>query len=189
MEQWHAAGSGWIVEKIELFYVKIVLYDPLRVGTYLPLPSKLANKNAIINVKNRDNECLKWSLRAALFPAPEEKNQNRPTSYPTNDRINYEGMDFPTPVNQIDKLEAQNINLAINVFGWKDDHVEIHRVSERREEKNVKQINLMLIESEMKQHYCYVSVSNYRGSRVESKMSRVEANMSRVEGNLKYILK
>ena len=32
--------------------------------------------------------------------------------------MNYEGIDFPTPIKQIDRVEAQNRNLAINVFGW-----------------------------------------------------------------------
>ena len=36
----------------------------------IPLPAKLQSKKAIINVQNRnDNKYLKWSLRAALFPA------------------------------------------------------------------------------------------------------------------------
>jgi len=57
-------------------------------------------------------------------------------------------------VGQIDKLEAQNRNLAINVFGWENNCVSVHRVS--RKEANVPRINLMLIESGMTQHYCYV---------------------------------
>ena len=102
-------------------------------------------------MQNRnDNECLKWSLRAALFPAL--KNSHRTTSYPTNDGINYEGIDFPTPIKQIDKLEAQNENLAINVFGW-SDRVIVYRVSKKT--KKVNRINLMLIESRGKQHYTY----------------------------------
>jgi len=36
-------------------------------GSYIPLPEKLQNKNAIINVQNRDNQRLRWALRAALF--------------------------------------------------------------------------------------------------------------------------
>ena len=58
--------------------------------------------------------------------------------------INYTGIDFPTPVKQIDKLEAQNRNLAINVFGWENDCVIVHRLSKK--EANVQRINLMLIE-------------------------------------------
>ena len=155
MEQWHALGSDWSVEKIELFYVKIARYDPILVGSYLPLPPNLAKKKAIVNVKNTDNEC-QWALRAALFSPKDEKNAQRPSKYPENDGINYEGIDFPTPIKQINKLEKQNRNLAINIFGWEDDHVVIHRISERREENNVKLVNLMLIEKGTNQHYCWI---------------------------------
>ena len=79
---------------------------------------------------------------------------NHASSYQVNDRINYEGNDFPTPVKQIDKLEAQNKVLAINVFGWENDCVIVHRISKK--EANVPRINLMLIESGDIQHYCYV---------------------------------
>ena len=117
MENWSEAGSDWEVDETEQAYVNVARYEPLSAGTWLPLPAKLAAKKAIVNVKNRDNECLKWALRAALFPAPKNKNQNRPSSYPVNDGINWAGIDFPTPVKQIDKLENQNPHLAINVFG------------------------------------------------------------------------
>ena len=35
-------------------------------SSYLPLPDWLANKKAIINPKNSDEECFKWSILAAL---------------------------------------------------------------------------------------------------------------------------
>ena len=89
-----------------------------------------------------------------MFPPPEGKNPNRPSSYPVNDGINWSGIVFPTPVKQIDKLESQNENLAINVFGWENDCVIVHRISKK--EKSVPRINLMLIESGEKQHYCFV---------------------------------
>ena len=97
---------------------------------------------------------MKWALRAALFPPQDGKDPQRPSKYPVNDGINYGGIDFPTPVKQIDKLEAQNKKLAINVFGWENNCVIVHRIS--RKEPNVPRINLMLIESGKIQHYCYV---------------------------------
>ena len=97
---------------------------------------------------------MKWSLRAALFPPKDGKDPQRPSKYPVNDGVNYEGINFPTPVKQIDKLEAQNKNLAINVFGWENNCVIPHRISKK--EKSVPRINLMLIESGIIQHYCYV---------------------------------
>ena len=154
IENWSLEGSGWEVERIETAYVNVAKYQPLRGGTYLPLPANLAKKKAIINVKNRDNQCLKWALRAALFPTKDGKDPQRPSKYPVNDGINYEGIDFPTPVKQIDKLEKQNQNLAINVFGWEKDTVIVHRISTK--ESNVPRINLMLIESGEIQHYCFV---------------------------------
>ena len=154
IEAWVAEGSGWEIEKIELVYVNVARFQPLRGGTYLPIPTKLKNRKAVMNVQNKDNECLEWAVRSAMFPPPEGKNPNRPSSYPVNDGINWSGIVFPTPVKQIDKLEAQNENLAINVFGWENDCVIVHRISKK--EKSVPRINLMLIESGEKQHYCFV---------------------------------
>ena len=156
IEVWSEMGSGWVVERITIAYVNVARYQPLRGGTYLPLPAKLANKKAIINVRNKDNECLKWALSAALFPVG--KGPQRPSKYPVNDGINYTCIDFPTPVGKIDKLEAQNRNLAINVFGWENDEVILHRVSKK--EANVPRINLMLTESGIIQHYCCVKSHN-----------------------------
>ena len=154
IENWSLQGSEWEVERIETAYVNVARYQPLCGGTYLPLPANLAKKKAKINVKNRDNQCLKWALRAALFPPKDGKDPQRSSKYPVNDGINYKGIDFPTPVKQIDKLEAQNGNLAINVFGWENNTVIVHRIS--RKEPNVPRINLMLIESGEIQHYCFV---------------------------------
>ena len=89
----------------------------------MPLLEKLQNNKAIINVQNRDNHCL--------FPAPKGTKVTRPSSYPTEDGVNFTGIDFPTPVSQIDRLERQNPNLAINVFGWEKESVIVHRLSKK----------------------------------------------------------
>ena len=82
--------------------------------------------------------------KSALFPPQDGKHSQRPSKYPVVDGINYEGIDFSTPVKQIDKLEAQNRNLAINVFRWENNCVIVHRIS--RKKVNVPWINLLLIE-------------------------------------------
>ena len=46
IEAWVAEGSGWEVEKIELVYVNVARFQPLRGGTYLPIPTKLKNKKS-----------------------------------------------------------------------------------------------------------------------------------------------
>ena len=117
-------------------------YRPLRDGSYMVLPPKLKNKKAILNIQNRDNQCLRWALRTALFPAPRGRNPVRLSSYPIDDRLNFTGIDFPTPVSQIDRLERQNQNLAINIFRWKNGQVTVHRISEKGGE--FPRINLMI---------------------------------------------
>ena len=58
---WTERGSGWVYKGIKVVYLDISRNNPLRGGTYIPLPKKLENKHAIINVKNRDNACIKWA--------------------------------------------------------------------------------------------------------------------------------
>jgi len=84
--------------------------------------------------------CLRWALRAHLFPA--RMNVDRPSSYPTNDGLDFTGIDFPIPVSQIGKLERQNPGTAINVFGWDKDEVIVYRLSEQ--DGNIPRTNLML---------------------------------------------
>ncbi|MEH0008405.1 MAG: hypothetical protein V6Z82_06750 [Flavobacteriales bacterium] len=158
IEAWSAKGSGWKLKRIMEAYIKVARYQPLKGGSYISLPEKLANKLAVINVKNFDNECLKWALRAALFPPADGKNPQRTSKYPRQDGINYEGIDFPTPVRQIDKLERQNPHLAINVFGWnnKENCVTVHRQRKKELKEGVKEIDVILVEDGENQHYCWV---------------------------------
>ena len=41
-----------------------------------------------------------------------------PLKYLTNDGLDFRGTDAPTHISQINKLENQNKNLAVNVFSW-----------------------------------------------------------------------
>ena len=154
IEAWSERGSGWIMDKILKAFINVAQYQTMRGGSSMELPTKLKNKKAIINVKNRDNQCLIWALRAALFPAPRGTQVSRTSSYPTDDGLNFAGIDFPTPVSQIDRLERQNLNLAINVFGWENDRVIVHRISEKGGE--TPRINLMLTKKGENTHYSFV---------------------------------
>ena len=85
-------GSGWVVGRISKSYLDFSRYNPLREGHYLPLPKDLQSKNAVINVKIKDNQCLRWALRAALFPA--NKVPQRPSKYPIDDGLDFQAYHF-----------------------------------------------------------------------------------------------
>ena len=144
IEAW--SQRGWMIEGILAAFVNLALNEPFPGGHYMPLLKK--------SYKIRDNQCLRWALRADLFRSPRGKNPIRPGSYPTEDGLNFTGIGFPTPVSQVNKLEKQNLNLAKSVFGWEKDHVIVHRLSEQ--DGNIPRINLMLIQQGKNTHYSYV---------------------------------
>ena len=55
-------GSGWRFHSIIRLELHVVSYNPLRGETWIALPKELANKGAIINLKNEDNKCFMWSV-------------------------------------------------------------------------------------------------------------------------------
>ena len=83
IEAWSQRGSGWVVDEILEAFINVAQYQPLNGGSYMPLPEKLKNKKAILNIQNRDNMCLRWAIRAALFTP--RGDMRRTSSYPTNE--------------------------------------------------------------------------------------------------------
>ena len=155
LEKWTQRGSGWVVDHVSTLWLDIARYKPLRGGSYIPLPAVVKNKKAVVNVKNTDDRCLRWALRSAMFPVANGEHNYRPTKYPEEDGLDFTGIDTPTPISQISKVEKQN-DLAINVFGWDGACVIIHRLSERPAER----INLLLIEKAGKFHYTWIKNLN-----------------------------
>ena len=58
MAIFQSMGSGWRLYSIIRLELHTVSHNPLRGETWVPLPKELANKNAIINMKNKDNKCF-----------------------------------------------------------------------------------------------------------------------------------
>ena len=73
LEAFTNEGSGWAVERVEFLMLDISRYRPIRGGSYIPLPKEIQVKRAVVNVKNRDDDCLRWSLRAALSSSTQDR--------------------------------------------------------------------------------------------------------------------
>ena len=58
MAAFQGEGSPWRLHGIIQLELHTVRYMPLRGETWIPLPKELANKNAIIYMKNKDNKCF-----------------------------------------------------------------------------------------------------------------------------------
>ena len=51
-------SSGWYFKEVISFEIHIVDYKPMKGSSYIPLPDFLFRKNAIINIKNKDDKCF-----------------------------------------------------------------------------------------------------------------------------------
>ena len=85
LEKWTQRGSGWVVDQVHTLWLDIARYQTLRGGSYIDLPACVKSKKAVVNVKNSDDNCLRYALRSAPFPV--DKNPQRLTKYPTEDGL------------------------------------------------------------------------------------------------------
>nr|CAI5838020.1 unnamed protein product [Callosobruchus analis] len=93
-------------------------YNPISVGisTFVDLPPFIRSSKSVINIKNNDPYCFLWSVVCALYPAPEDKNVSRVSSYPHFSKIlKFGNIKFPIKLKDIPNFEQLN-GLAINVF-------------------------------------------------------------------------
>ena len=101
--------SGWIFEYVVQFQIKFALYDPHRGSSYIPLPSFVAHKKAVINVKDQnDQECFKWAVTSAVYPVKKEPQRLNNKMRENSEKFNWTGIDFPLSLKEIDKFEKQN---------------------------------------------------------------------------------
>ena len=133
--------------------------EPRGGSSYIPLPAFQAAKNAIINLKNENDECFKWAITRALNPV--EKNSERIDIKlrENSEVLNWEGLKFPVNLNDINKFENHNSSISINVFRYENliYPLRISKYNYKREST----INLLLISDYTKQHYCWIKdISN-----------------------------
>ena len=86
--------------------------------SYIPLPKYLADKKALINLKNDDDQCFKWAVTRAINPV--EKNAERigKKLRAKADTLNWDSITFRTPISEIDKFEKNNPTISVNVAGF-----------------------------------------------------------------------
>jgi len=100
--------------------INTVDYKPLKGSSYIPLPKYLADKKAIINLKNEDNQCFKWCVARALNPVEEHSERVTKKLRKQAEELNWNEITFPVSLNEIDKFERNNTDLSVNVFGYEN---------------------------------------------------------------------
>ena len=157
-----AEGSGWVFLEVENLTLHTDIWDPIKASSYIDLPKELKNKNAIINMKNEDNnKCFLWCVLRALNPKDKNAERIDKDLKSKENTLNMEGIDYPVSLKDIKRFEKQNLDISISVLGYsKDERIYPLRISEftkkKKEDERKHNIVLLLIKNGDNSHYCYV---------------------------------
>ena len=145
-------GSGWVFYKIIKLELHTVSYRPLRGNTWIPLPKELADKKAIINMKNKDNKCFMWHVLRKLNPKDDHPERVDKELMEKENTLNMEGIEYPVSLKDIDKFEKQNPNISISVLSFNEKD----KVHPLRDSKHVYNREVDIILLLIEKHYCLV---------------------------------
>ena len=152
IQQWISEGSGWTIQSVDGHFINIVIYEPLKGSSYIPLPKELRNSGkGIINMKNNDNECFRWCHIRRLLPQKKDPQRIKECDKKYVEKLDYSGIEFPVSEKQYNKIEKQN-NIRVNVFGYEKG--KRYSIYVSKEKKFNSCLNLLLITKGEVKHYC-----------------------------------
>ena len=114
------SGSNWVFVSINQLEIHMADWKPISGSSYIPLPKKIKNKGAVINMKNEDNQCFKWCVVRALNPVEKNSEQITKELKDQSERLDWSGLRFPVDLKQIKIFEKFNPQISINVFGFEE---------------------------------------------------------------------
>ena len=157
--------------------------SPQKETNYIDLPKFIKAKRAVINVQNKDNDNRSFEY-AILSAQHKDKiktfHHSKPTQYKDYlNKLNFTGIEFPVSLKDIDKFENQNPGIYVNVYS-NDKSIHVLRLN-KTDPQNA--IDLLLITSEEKQHYCWIK--NF-SRLVKSQVTKTKQKVYFCKSCLKY---
>ena len=153
-------GSGWVFVCVDAVVLYTVKWKPISGSSYIELPEELKNKNAIINMQNKEcNKCFLWSVLRALNPKDRDNERIDKDLKSKEDTLNMDGIDYPVKLKDIKKFEKQNPDISISILGYtEEDKIHPLRISDYTKSKEGRKHNiiLLLITKKNNSHYCLV---------------------------------
>jgi hypothetical protein len=171
IEEYSQNGSGWLFIRNIKLHINIYSYQPIRGSSFIELPQIIADKQACINIKNKDSKCFLYSIIA--HDHPQKKNANRVSHYVKYAEEYKEWKkEYPMKLNDIGKFEEQ-FNKSINVYSYeiKGQKVLLHplHITSKVITDSNNFINLLLVKDGENTHYVLIKsmsallYQNYNG--------------------------
>ena len=139
-------NSRFVFAEVLFMNIDLHQFNLMRGSSYLPLPNWLARKKAIINPKNEDKECFKWSVIAASVRIKDPQRISKLKRFEKH--FDWSGIKFPVSVKDISKFEFKN-QISINLLAIEGKQIYICRKGGNYE----RIINLMIISENNRKHY------------------------------------
>ena len=154
MVNFNTNGSNWKVSNILRMDINMINYNPLRASSWIELDEYILKKNAVINMKNNDNECFIWCVTRALNIKNNHPERIDKELIEKSKELNWDGIEFPFKIGQIAKFEKNNPDISIAVFCFKDE-----KFSPMNQLKNYGRkhhIDLLYTSNKVTSHYCLI---------------------------------
>ena len=154
-------GSGWEFVELDKIDILTVVYDPLTASKWLPLPKHIADKKAVINIQNKDENCFMWCIARGISPTEENPHRVDKKLKEVVKILNMKGIRTPTPLEDIEKFEKQNPDIAVVVLGLNEfNNIIPLRPSKYTIERKHFILLLMIKDEEENYHYTLVNNSS-----------------------------
>ena len=146
-------NSRFVFDEVLFLNVSFYQLNLAQGSSYFSLPNWIANKKAVINHKNEnDEECFKWAVTVALSYKEIKSHLERVSDIVGyNNNYNWSGLKFPVAINKISEFENNNNDIVVNILGVKGQRTYICKSSKHYNRKNV--VNLLLIDDGDKRHH------------------------------------
>ena len=172
-DEYMGRDSGVTLKWVQQLDTTLSKYNPLDLSgsSYILLPRKVALTKGVVNMKNKDEQCFKWSVTRFLNPVKTNGDRITPLLREQSKELNWMGVRFPTPVtgNSISNFEENN-KMGVLVIGYDENEKYVPlRVPGAKYEKVV---HLFYFSDGEKSHYaCVGSISRLLSSSI-SKMNQ-----------------
>ena len=148
--------SGWVFYNIIKLEMHTVEYKPLEGGSYIKLPKEIANKKAVVNMKNTDDDkCFLWSVLRALNPVKDHKVRIDDKLKSKINTVNMGDIHYPVTLKDVSKFEKLNPDIAVSVYTY-DESFKVGPLQISKHVDRPYRIKLLLISNEDKTHYCLI---------------------------------
>ena len=113
-------GSNWVVDDVQYFDLRFTKFHSaphVRGHGAFPLPQRLAQKHAVVNVDNQGgSDCFKYAILSVLHYNEIDRDRQSKIKYqPWENELNFDGITFPMTAVQLDCFHRHNPTIIVNI--------------------------------------------------------------------------